>query len=58
MQQVSLRNVPFNCQNKYNAHKKFMNGFACRGFDPYGVIISTGRCQKTLEYKSAKEVLL
>ena len=40
--------------NEYTAHKKFMNGSACRGFGPYGVIISTGRCQKTFAYKSAK----
>ena len=41
---------------KYTAHKKFMHGFACGGFgfDPYGVIISTGRCQKSLVYKLAK----
>ena len=38
----------------YTAHKKFMNGFACRGFDPYFAIISTNRCQKTLVCKSAK----
>ena len=36
------------------AHKKFMNGFACRGFDPYVGIISTSRCQKTPVCKSAK----
>ena len=40
----------------YTAHKKFMNGFGCRGFDTYGAIISTGR--KTLVCKSAKHVLL
>ena len=39
---------------KYTAHKKFMNGFACRGFDPYVAIISTSRCQKTPVCKSAK----
>ena len=39
----------------YTAHKKFMNGFAWRGCDPYGAIISTGRCQKTPEYKSANK---
>ena len=39
---------------KYTAHKKFMNGFDCRGFDPYGAIILTGGCQKTLVCKSAK----
>ena len=38
----------------YTAHKKFMNGFACRGFHPCGAIISTSRCQKTLISKSAK----
>ena len=38
----------------YTAHKKFMNGFACRGFDPYVTIISTSRCQKTPVCKSAK----
>ena len=38
----------------YTAHKKFMNGFACRGFDPYVAIISTSRCQKTPVCKSAK----
>ena len=38
----------------FTAHKKFMNGFACRGFDPYGAIISAGRCQETLVCKSAK----
>ena len=42
---------------KYTAHKKIMTGFACCGFDPYGAIISTGRYQKTLEFKSAKYVL-
>ena len=41
----------------YTAHEKFMNGFACRGFGSYGAIISTGRCPKTLEYKSTKQVL-
>ena len=39
---------------KYTAHKKFMNGFACRGFDPYVAIISTSRCQKTPVCKSAE----
>ena len=38
----------------YTAHKKFMNGFACRGFDPYVAIISTSRCQKTPVYKLAQ----
>ena len=38
----------------YTAHKKFMNGFAWRGFDNCGAVISTGRCQKTLVCKSAK----
>ena len=38
----------------YTAHKKFMNGFACRGFDPCVAIISTSRCQKTSVCKSAK----
>ena len=38
----------------YTAHKKFMNGFACRVFDPYVAIISTSRCQKTPVCKSAK----
>ena len=38
----------------YTAHKKFMNGVACRGFDPYVAIISTSRCQKTPVCKSAK----
>ena len=38
----------------YTAHKKFMNGFAWRGFDPNGAIISTDRSQKTLVCKSAK----
>ena len=41
-------------RSQYTAHKKFMNGFACRGLGPYGAIISTGRCQKTLVCKSAK----
>ena len=35
-----------------------MNGSACRGFDPYGAIISTGRWLKTLVYESAKQVFL
>ena len=38
----------------YTAHKKFMNGFASRGFDPYVAIISTSRCEKTPVCKSAK----
>ena len=38
----------------YNTHKTFMNSLGCRGYDPYGAIISTGHCQKTLGYKSAK----
>ena len=42
------------CKALYTAHKKFMNGFACRGFDPYVTIISTSRCQKTPVCKSAK----
>ena len=41
-------------RHRYTAHKKFMNGFAWHGFDPYGTIISTGRCQKTLVCKSHK----
>ena len=41
-------------ETKYTAHKKFMNGFACRGFDPYVAIISTSRCQKTPVCRSAK----
>ena len=42
----------------YIAYKKFMNGCACRRFDPYGAIISTGRCKKIPVFKSAKYVLL
>ena len=38
----------------YTAYKKFMNGFAWLGFDLYGAIISTGRCQTTIACKSAK----
>ena len=38
----------------YTAHKKFMNGFACRGLDPYVAVISTSRCQKTPVCKPAK----
>ena len=38
----------------YTAHKKFMNGFACHRFNPYGAIISTGRRQKITAYKSTK----
>ena len=41
----------------YTAQKKFMNGLACRGFDPYSAIISKRRCQKTVAYKSAKYIL-
>ena len=41
-------------KTKYTAHKNFMSGFACRGFDPYVAIISTSRCQKTPVCKSAK----
>ena len=37
-----------------SVHKKFMNDFACREFDPYVAIISTSRCQKTPVCKSAK----
>ena len=46
---------PFCCHwSTYTAHKKFMNSFDCRGYDPYGTNIWTGRCQKTLVHKSAK----
>ena len=38
----------------YTAHEKFMNDFACHGFDPYVAIISTSRCQKTPVCKSPK----
>ena len=38
----------------YTAHKKFMNGFACNGFDPYIAIISKSRCHKTPVCKPAK----
>ena len=38
----------------YTAHKKFMNGFACHRFNPYGAIISTGRRQKITACKSTK----
>ena len=41
----------------YTANKKFMNGLVCSGLDPYCANFSTGRCQKTLLYKSAKQVL-
>ena len=55
---TSITNQPTNLGMsvciKYTAHKKFMNGFACRGFDPYGAIISTARCQEILVCKSSK----
>ena len=38
----------------YTAHKMFTNSFGSRTYDPHGAIISKGRCQKTLVYKSAK----
>ena len=44
-------------RTRYTAHTKFMNSFGCHGYDPYGAIISTGQCQKTFVYKSAKLVL-
>ena len=39
---------------KYTAHKKSLNGFACRGLDSYFAVISTSRCQKTPVCKPAK----
>ena len=50
--------VSYLCErSRYTAHKKFMNSFGCHGYDPYGAIISTGQCQKTFVYKSARLVL-
>ena len=33
---------------KYTAHKKFMNGFACSGFDPYVQLFQQGAVRKSL----------
>ena len=49
-----LKYVVFEIYKLYTAHKKFMNGLACRGFGPYGAINSTGLCQKNFVYKSPK----
>ena len=38
----------------YTAHKKITNSIGCHGYDPYSAILSTGRCQDTLVYKSAE----
>ena len=41
-------------RSKYTAHKQFLDSFGCHGYDPCGAFISTGECQKTFVYKSAK----
>ena len=44
-------------ETSHTAHKKFTTGFGCRGYDPYDEVFSTGHCQETHVYKSAKYVL-
>ena len=51
---ISLIDCVLQYVSIYTAHKKFMNVFACHGFDPYVAIISTSRCQKTPVCKSVK----